>query len=78
MWPALQARFVNRAIGTGTGLLLEELLVQEGLAAEDLRGFDRDESSHAAVAQAVAGGEADVGLGTESAAQRHGLWASCR
>jgi len=38
-----RARFVNRAIGTGTRLLLEELLVQEGLTAQDLPGFDRHE-----------------------------------
>jgi putative molybdopterin biosynthesis protein len=54
-----RARFVNRAIGTGTRLLLEELLSQE--------------SSHAAVAQAVASGDADVGLGTEYAARSQGL-----
>lgn len=69
----LQARLVNRAIGTGTRLLLEDLLAQEGIAAENLPGFEREESSHAAVAQAVASGEADVGLGTEYAAQRQGL-----
>jgi putative molybdopterin biosynthesis protein len=69
----LQARFVNRAIGTGTRLLLEELLTQEGLSASALNGFDREESSHAAVAQAVASGDADVGLGTEYAARSQGL-----
>jgi putative molybdopterin biosynthesis protein len=68
-----QARFVNRAIGTGTRLLLEELLTQESLTPADLRGFDREESSHAAVAQAVASGDADVGLGTEYAARSQGL-----
>ena len=71
---ALQkARFVNRALGTGTRLLLEELLTQEGLAPKDIDGFGRVESSHAAVAQAVAGGQADVGLGTEYAARSQGL-----
>ncbi len=69
----LQARFVNRALGTGTRLLLEELLVQEGLTPADLSGFEREESSHAAVAQAVASGNADVGLGTEYAARSQGL-----
>ncbi len=69
----LQVRLVNRAIGTGTRLLLEELMKLEGLAAVDLKGFDHLESSHAAVAQAVASGEADVGLGTEQAARAQGL-----
>lgn len=68
-----KARFVNRAIGTGTRLLLEELLAQEGLAPKDIEGFGWVESSHSAVAQAVAGGQADVGLGTEYAARSQGL-----
>jgi molybdate transport repressor ModE-like protein len=68
-----QARFVNRARGTGTRLLLEELLVQQGLEPTQIAGFDRVESSHAAVAQAVASGDADVGLGTEYAARSQGL-----
>jgi molybdate transport repressor ModE-like protein len=69
----LQARFVNRAIGTGTRLLLDELLAQAGLLPEDIAGFGRVESSHAAVAQAVTSGTADVGLGTEYAARSQGL-----
>ena len=68
-----RARFVNRSRGTGTRLLLDELLAQGGLAAESLMGYDRDEASHAAVAQAIAAGEADVGLGTLYAARDYGL-----
>lgn len=68
-----QARFVNRARGTGTRLLLEELLQSEGLTLEALNGHDREESSHAAVAQAVASGGADVGLGSQMAAADLGL-----
>ena len=68
-----KARFVNRAIGTGTRLLLEELLAHDGLLTTDLPGFEHNESSHAAVAQAVASGDADVGLGTEYAARSQGL-----
>lgn len=68
-----RARFVNRARGTGTRLLLEELLAQQGLEPAQIVGFERVESSHAAVAQAVASGAADVGLGTEYAAVSQGL-----
>lgn len=68
-----RARFVNRALGTGTRLLLEELLTQAGLQPLDIDGFRRVESSHAAVAHAVASGQADVGLGTEYAARAQGL-----
>lgn len=70
---ATQARFVNRSRGTGTRLLLDELLAQGNLAAGELQGYNRDEASHAAVAQAVAAGEADVGLGTLYAARDYGL-----
>lgn len=68
-----RVRFVNRSIGTGTRLLLEEMLTQTGLAPADLNGYEREESSHAAVAQAVASGGADVGLGTEQAARSQEL-----
>lgn len=64
----LQARFVNRAKGTGTRLLLDELLAQAGLPPAEIDGYERVERSHAAVALAVANGSADVGLGTEYAA----------
>lgn len=69
----LQARFVNRAPGTGTRLLLDELMAQADLDPIDITGFDTVETSHAAVAQAVASGKAEVGLGTEDAARRAGL-----
>lgn len=65
-----RARYVNRALGTGTRLLLEELLAQAGMAQADIAGFDRTEPSHAAVAHAVDDGSADAGLGIESEARR--------
>jgi molybdate-binding protein len=65
----LQARFVNRALGTGTRLLLDELLARAGLLPLDIDGYEHIERSHAAVALAVAGDTADVGLGTEYAAR---------
>ncbi|WBY00998.1 substrate-binding domain-containing protein [Ramlibacter tataouinensis] len=67
------ARFVNRALGTGTRLLAEELLGQAALAPAALQGWDRIETSHAAVAQAVASGSADAGLAIEAAARARGL-----
>lgn len=68
-----RARFVNRALGTGTRLLLDELLAQARLAPSDIDGYANTESSHAAVAQAVASGAADAGLGIEAAARSRGL-----
>jgi putative molybdopterin biosynthesis protein len=67
------ARFVNRALGTGTRVLLDELLAQAGLGASAINGYAHCEPSHAAVAQAVAGGQADVGLGIKAAARARGL-----
>lgn len=67
------ARFVNRARGTGTRVLLEELMASDGLMAAQIKGFDHTEPSHAAVAHTVAAGQADVGLGIEVAARRQGL-----
>jgi putative molybdopterin biosynthesis protein len=68
-----RARFVQRSPGSGTRLLCEELLVREGLAAADLAAPVRQEPSHAAVAQAIASGSADAGLGIEAAARARGL-----
>jgi putative molybdopterin biosynthesis protein len=69
-----RARFVNRPQGTGTRVLLAELLQAAGLDASALVGADAHcEPSHAAVAAAVASGQADVGLGIESAARQQGL-----
>ena len=67
------ARFANRALGTGTRVLFDELLAQAGLDAHAIRGYAHTEPSHAAVAQAVAAGQADAGLGIEAAARARGL-----
>ncbi|MDP3606771.1 MAG: substrate-binding domain-containing protein [Polaromonas sp.] len=66
-------RYVNRAEGTGTRVLLDELLAQDVLNGGSLRGYDTQEPSHTAVAQAVASGAADAGLGIEAAAREKGL-----
>lgn len=68
-----RARFVNRTLGTGTRLLFDEWLEHAKLRPADIRGYDHEEPSHAAVAQAVASGAADVGLGIAAAAQSRGL-----
>ena len=68
-----RARFVNRALGSGTRLLCDELLARDGLKPEHLNGYEHVESSHTAVAQAIASGNADCGLGIEAAARVRGL-----
>ena len=66
-------RYVNRPQGTGTRVLLDELLAEAGMAPADIEGYDSQEPSHTAVAQAVASGAADAGLGIEAAAREKGL-----
>ena len=68
-----RARYVNRAHGTGTRLVLDDLLAQAGLQGSDLPGYDSTEPSHSAAALAIAAGHADAGLGIEVAARRQGL-----
>ena len=66
-------RFVNRQRGTGTRVVLEELLAAAHLAPETISGFEATEPSHQAAAQAVASGAADVAFGIEAAARAKGL-----
>lgn len=67
------ARFMNRPLGSGTRVLLDDLLAQAGLAPLALQGYTLNEPSHTAIAQAVAAGAADVGIGIEVAARARGL-----
>lgn len=64
---------VNRQRGAGTRILLDYLLAQNGMSAADLRGYDREEVTHLAVAVDVATAVADCGLGVRAAAQALGL-----
>ncbi|MBB3177601.1 substrate-binding domain-containing protein [Variovorax sp. Sphag1AA] len=68
-----RVRYVNRPLGTGTRVLLDELLEREGLHADAITGYEYNEPSHTAVAHAIASGQVDVGLGIESAARAMGL-----
>jgi putative molybdopterin biosynthesis protein len=64
-------RFVQRGPGTGTRLVLQELLRAAGMPA--VAGDAPVELSHGAVAAAVASGSTDVGFGIEAAARAAGL-----
>ena len=65
--------FVNRQRGSGTRVLLDYRLKEMGATPEQVRGYEREEYSHLAVAAAVNGGAAAVGLGILSAARALGL-----
>lgn len=64
---------VNREEGAGARLLLDQRLRAAGIESTQVRGYDRTVSSHFEVARAVAGSQADVGVGIRSAAQLFGL-----
>ena len=70
---AMQARFANRALGTGTRVVLDELLTRAAVPASSIKGYEHTEPSHAAVANAVAAAQIDVGLGIAAAALGAGL-----
>ncbi len=60
--------FVNRQRGAGTRVLLDFEIAKIGLKPEEIRGYEREEYTHLAVAAAVASGVADCGLGIAAAA----------
>jgi putative molybdopterin biosynthesis protein len=61
--------FVNRQRGAGTRVLLDYELKRRSLDPALIRGYERQEFTHLAVAAAVASGAADCGLGILAAAR---------
>jgi molybdate-binding protein len=66
-------RFVNRDPDSGTGLLFDQLLKQQGIEGHRIRGYAQIEFTHAAVAAYVASGMADAAFGVEAAARQFDL-----
>jgi len=60
--------FANRQKGSGTRVLLDLKLQEQGITPSEVRGYEREMDTHLAVATAIARGEVDVGLGIEAAA----------
>jgi len=65
--------FINRQKGSGTRILLDHALKIVSLKPGDIRGYEKEEFTHIAIASAVAGGMADAGLGILPAAKAMGL-----
>lgn len=65
--------FVNRQKGSGTRILLDSRLLRLGIAPAKIKGYEREEKTHMAVASLVSQGNADAGLGAQSAASVAGL-----
>src|SRR5262249_37091686 len=68
--PRTKARFINRQCGSGTHLAFNRMLADAGIGKSEINGYYTEEFTNLAVAAAVAGGVADVGLGIEAAARR--------
>lgn len=61
---------VNREKGSGVRILLDQKLKAMGIDHTAVRGYDREHNNHLSVAGAVARGEADMGVGAETAARQ--------
>ena len=68
-----EVTFVNRQKGSGTRILTDYLLKKNSIDSSLIKGYDRDMTTHMAVAAAVSAGTADVGVGVFSAAKAMGL-----
>jgi molybdate-binding protein/DNA-binding transcriptional regulator YhcF (GntR family) len=66
-------RFTNRQSGSGTRIWLDAALNREGIDHRRIKGYDDENITHTAVAQVVAEGKVDAGIGLEAAAISYGL-----
>jgi putative molybdopterin biosynthesis protein len=66
-------RFVNRQRGSGTRLLVDQMLADARIDSSDVNGYRIEEFTHAAVAATVASGGADAGFGLRAAAAQYEL-----
>ena len=66
-------KFVNRQKGAGTRVLLDYKLKQLGIDPSSIDGYEKEVSTHTAVAASVASPYIDCGLGVKSAADNMGL-----
>ncbi|MEH2253240.1 substrate-binding domain-containing protein [Nostoc sp.] len=68
-----KATIVNREIGSGSRMLLEQTLQEQQIPFHTVQGFDHIVKNHQDVAQAVGLGVADAGISTASIATAFGL-----
>jgi putative molybdopterin biosynthesis protein len=66
-------RFVNRNAGSGTRVWFDQALERLGVAPDSVSGYYREVKTHTEAAILVRDGKADVSLGLQAAAHRHGL-----
>jgi putative molybdopterin biosynthesis protein len=66
-------RFINRQKSSGTRLLLDTMLIKEGIDTQKINGYEREEFTHTAIATSILAKKADVGVGVKSIAIENGL-----
>jgi putative molybdopterin biosynthesis protein len=66
-------RFINRQRGSGTRILLDQMLRESGLSGAEIAGYETEEFTHQAVAAMISAGAADAGLGLLAAAKQFKL-----
>jgi molybdate transport repressor ModE-like protein len=66
-------RFINRQPGSGTRLLIDQMIDHERVDRADVAGYGNEEFTHRAVAATVASGGADAGFGLRAAAAEYRL-----
>jgi molybdate-binding protein len=64
---------VNREIGSGARMALDEGLKQLGVRGPRINGYARELPGHLEIAEAVAGGQADAGVTIRFAAEAYSL-----
>jgi len=69
----VNCRYVNRQKGAGTRVLLDYKLKLAGIDSSSIDGYDKEATTHMAVAALVAREDIDAGMGIESAARAMGL-----
>jgi putative molybdopterin biosynthesis protein len=68
-----KASFVNRQDGSGTRVLFDFKLQQEGIAPSEIQGYSRIARTHMEVGLEIFSGAADAGMGIQATAQLLGL-----
>jgi len=66
-------KFVNRPLNAGTRVLTDYLIKEEDLSSDNINGYDTEVNSHLEVAEYIASGKADAGIGNAFYVDQFGL-----
>jgi putative molybdopterin biosynthesis protein len=66
-------RFINRRRGSGTRMWLDQQLELEQIPSSRINGYHLEANTHLEVAESIAQGKVDAGIGLEAAARSQGL-----